>query len=162
VATLKNTIANFWARVDQTGDCWPWTKYCNSDGYGKAWFNGRQERAHVLAWYFSNGTIPADLCVLHKCDNPPCCNPSHLFLGTQLDNMRDRDAKGRGAIVIVLGERNGNAKLTEADVLEIKALLAKGVLPKVVADQFGVGRRMVSYIKTGKNWTHVKDAINAS
>ena len=160
MATLKNAIANFWARVDQTGDCWLWTKYCNSDGYGQVWFNGRRESTHVLAWYFSNGTIPGGLHVLHKCDNPPCCNPSHLFLGTRLDNMRDCKDKGRRAIT--LGERNGNAKLTEVAVLEIKVLLSKGMSQLAIADQFGVSRRLVSCIKTGKNWTHVKDAVNAS
>ena len=160
MATLKNTIANFWARVDQTGDCWLWTKCCNSDGYGRVWFNGRLEYAHAIAWYFSNGIIPVDLCVLHKCDNPPCCNPAHLFLGTHLDNMRDCKDKGRRTVV--LGERNGSAKLTEADVLEIKVLLFKGMTPRAIANKFGISQTHVSDIKLGKRWSHVKDAVNAS
>ena len=158
MATLKENIARFWDRVDQTGDCWLWTKYCNSDGYGRVRFNGRLECAHAIAWYFSNGTIPVGLCVLHKCDNPPCCKPSHLFLGTHLDNMRDRDVKGRNS----RGEQHGRAKLTEADVLEIKTLLFKGILQQAIADQFGISPQLISKIKLGKRWTHVKDAVNAS
>ena len=114
----------------------------------------------MLAWYFSNGTILGGLWVLHHCDNPPCCNPSHLFLGTRLDNMRDCKDKGRRAIT--LGERNGNAKLTEADVLEIKALLFKGMSQRAIANQFGVAQQLISCIKTGSLWAHVKDAVNAS
>lgn len=86
----------FWARVDKSGDCWIWTASRYRRGYGQAYFEGRYYTAHRLAYTLTFGPVPMGICVCHHCDNPPCCNPAHLFLGTDADNMRDRDAKGRG------------------------------------------------------------------
>lgn len=85
----------FWNRVKGTGHCWLWTGCRNDDGYGVVRFNGGMCKAHVVAWFLTNGLIPDGLDVLHECDNPPCVNPDHLFLGTNADNCRDRQAKGR-------------------------------------------------------------------
>lgn len=89
----------FWPRLDQSGGpeaCWPWTGSRTRTGYGKCSVDGRHVAAHRLAWQLTNGPIPDGLHVLHRCDNPPCCNPGHLFLGTHTDNVRDMLAKGRG------------------------------------------------------------------
>jgi hypothetical protein len=90
--------------------------------------------------------------VCHSCDNPSCVNPDHLWRGTSLDNAKDRDAKGRGHY----GGRHPMAKLTENDVRYIKAFLAAGANQRVIAKNFGVSYATISYINTGKTWSHVK------
>lgn len=99
-------VARFWAKVGVVGECWEWSTRTNYHpmGYERMRVEGRQWMVHRLSWVIHNGPIPAGLCVLHRCDNPPCVNPAHLFLGTNLDNNRDRDAKGR--------TRNQNATKT--------------------------------------------------
>lgn len=89
----------FWSKVDVAGpeDCWVWRGRRDHGGYGAAKNNGKQMAAHRLAWLIQNGPIPEDRNVCHHCDNPPCCNPSHLFICTQLENVRDCYAKGRRA-----------------------------------------------------------------
>ncbi len=92
-----NAAARFWAKVDigAPDKCWEWQASCNPAGYGGFQFNGRFGKAHRAAWELANGPIPEGICVLHRCDNPPCCNPAHLWLGTYADNHRDAVAKGR-------------------------------------------------------------------
>jgi hypothetical protein len=93
----------FWPKVDRSGGpdaCWPWTATVRSDGYGMIDVGGKMVGAHRVSWEIANGPIPVGgdyhgTCVLHRCDNPLCVNPSHLFLGTNDDNTKDRDAKGR-------------------------------------------------------------------
>ena len=82
--------------VESPSGCHEWTKATNRKGYGRIWSNGETVYTHRLAWELSHGWVPDDLQVLHRCDNPPCCNPAHLFLGTNADNMADKVAKGRG------------------------------------------------------------------
>lgn len=85
----------FWAGVDTTGDCWVWKGSKAGAGYGVLGIDYKSVYAHRFSYELHFGPIPDNLCVLHKCDNPPCVNPDHLFLGTQLDNMDDRNRKGR-------------------------------------------------------------------
>lgn len=85
----------FFEKVAKTSDCWAWLAGKDKDGYGKIKINGKTLQAHRVSWVIHNGCIPEGLSVLHVCDNPSCVNPKHLFTGTTLDNMRDRDAKGR-------------------------------------------------------------------
>jgi DNA invertase Pin-like site-specific DNA recombinase len=119
-----------------------------------------------MAWELAYGPIPPGLHVLHRCDNPPCCNPTHLFLGTNNDNIADRVKKNRSAKGafhwtayrqdrIARGERKGNAKLTEADVVEIRRLRAMGVYQTEIAKMFNISRGAVYAIQEGKNWKHI-------
>ena len=84
-------------KIDRSGGpdaCWPWNGFRGARGYGHVWCENTMKLAHRVSWTLANGPIPDGLSVLHRCDNPPCCNPSHLFLGTQADNIADRDRKG--------------------------------------------------------------------
>jgi hypothetical protein len=85
----------FWANVDRTGNCWLWTACRDRYGYGRLSAEGRRYKAHRASWELHFGPIPEGKGVLHSCDNPPCVRPDHLFLGTQVDNIRDMIAKGR-------------------------------------------------------------------
>lgn len=88
----------FWSRVDLTQpDCWEWTGPRLPLGYGRVHFRSQATYAHRVAWELTRGrTVPKDMCICHTCDNPACCRPDHLFLGTHANNIRDRDQKGRG------------------------------------------------------------------
>ena len=143
----------FWAKVTKTESCWYWTGYCHRrSGYGHVRVGPRMARAHRIAWELSHGPIPDGLDVLHSCDNPPCVRPDHLFLGTQLDNIADREAKGRGGAAH--GEHHGRAKLTEAQVRQIRA---RATEPRgVLAAEFHVGIDAIKRILSGRYWSHVR------
>lgn len=145
----------FRSRVDVRGvdDCWEWSAGRVSAGYGAVWDNsiGRHRHAHRLAWEIVNGPIPDGQWVLHRCDNPPCCNPSHLFLGTQADNDADRTAKGRG----IHGVSHPYAKLTPDSVREIRSRIAGGEIPSALAIEFGVSSSTLYDMIHGKTWRHI-------
>jgi hypothetical protein len=96
--TRPKKISGFWSKVKILSDneCWPWLRRKDRKGYGQLFFTRDNEKAHRVAFQVTNGPIPSGFCVLHHCDNPICCNPDHLFLGTQLDNIKDMAEKGRG------------------------------------------------------------------
>lgn len=126
------------------GDCWVWTGSRNGAGYGTVTIDGRSDFAHRLAWTLTYGRIPPGKRVLHRCDNPPCVRPSHLFLGTQSENLIDAVTKGRG----------GTAKLTVSDILTIRDLLAEGLSQQAVADRFHVSQVTISLVHRGRTWSH--------
>jgi hypothetical protein len=140
----------FWSRVRKTSKCWIWTgtNLGEKKKYGVMRVGGKSMRAHRISWVIHFGSIPSGMCVCHKCDNPVCVRPDHLFLGTDLDNVKDRDTKGRTA----KGERGGNAKLTERQVAKIRKRLAKGELHREIAKAFGVGRSLIGYIARNQLW----------
>lgn len=149
-----------WQRVDKSGDCWIWTGSRHVFGYGTIRSFDQNVLCHRLAWESTYGPIPEGMAVCHKCDNPPCCRPEHLFLGTLADNNRDRAAKGRGAKAHrhpSPGMANGNAVLTDAAIRDIRSTYAKGgISQQAIAEQYGVSQPLISRIVLKKGWRHIK------
>lgn len=155
----KSLEERFWEKVaipKHLYDCWIWTgtkgaKGAEGDYYGQIRNGRRRSQTHRLSWEIHRGPIPEGVHVLHKCDNPPCVNPNHLFLGVQRDNNLDCVAKGRNNI----GERNGQAKLTKDNIKCIREMVADGSLQREVASLFHISRCHVSDIVNRKRWRHV-------
>jgi len=148
--------ARFQAKVHRQAitECWEWTAHVSTSGYGLFRVGKRMVSAHRLAYFLGNKTQPGELHVLHRCDNKLCCNPTHLFLGTNRDNIDDYAAKGlsRNLGHTQIGERNGHARLTERDVL---AMRASGDSQCSIAARYGISQAMVSKIKRRKRWMHL-------
>ena len=171
----------FWPKVLKTETCWLWQGAHMTHGYGvlnAGGTNNIRRSTHRVSWELHNGPIPDGLAVLHKCDNPPCVNPDHLFLGTQADNLRDMSSKGRNVSQahperLARGDRNGSrrhpeklargehnpaAKLTAESVSEIRRRYALGgVSQQELANAFGVSQPMIGNIVRGHSWRHVSD-----
>ena len=147
------TLTRFWSRVERRDlfGCWLWTAVKDGNGYGEISVGGKMLRTHRVAYELAVGPIPKGLCVLHTCDNPPCVNPAHLWLGTKGDNTRDCIAKGRGARS--KGEAHGLAKLKSKDIPKIRN--DDRALRTIAAD-YGVGRNTICDIKRRKRWIHIK------
>lgn len=140
-------IARFWTRVDQSAGpdgCWPWIGYLGGR-YGTFYFGQQQAPSHRVAETIANGPL-GQLKVLHRCDNPPCCNPAHLFRGTQADNVADMNAKGRRRSGPRFGEHNPMARLSDAEVARMRRLRRDGALLAVLSEEFHVARSTVSRI----------------
>lgn len=146
---LDTRMARLSMPVTESG-CWFWLGNLDEGGYGTIRISGKMLKAHRASWMLHRGQIPDGLKVLHSCDIPCCINPDHLFLGTQVDNMRDRASKGRDPDT--RGTKNGRAKLTEDQVRAIRAETGSN---SEIAKRYGVGKSMVSYIRLGRNWGHV-------
>ncbi len=149
--TLEERFVLGLAPQDPTTGCVEWVHHRNALGYGKIRSEGKQVLAHRAMWEFKRGPIPPGMKVCHHCDNPPCCNVDHLFLGTDADNMADMVAKGRSA----KGPSKSNTKLTAASVIAIRQRLADGETHRVIAAAFGISPMHVSGIKCGRSWTHI-------
>lgn len=147
-----------WSRVQRGDGCWEYIGSKNPNGYGQLNSGtGGIVRAHRAAWEATQGPIPAGACVCHTCDNPACVRPSHLFLGSRSDNMRDAVAKGRHrhAVNPMPGERHPLAKIDKETALAVKSMRADGVSGRAVARIVGLSPAQVSRIHTGKRWAHV-------
>lgn len=137
------------------------------DRGGERW---KTEAAHRVSWELSFGPVPEGLCVLHKCDNPPCVRPDHLFLGTHKNNAEDRDRKGRGFRGRIpentarqRGSKNQNAKLDEQKVIAIREEYAAGeVSQTALAEKNGVNQTKISDVVCGRTWSHVGGPITKS
>lgn len=134
-------------------ECWPWTGHSRRRGYGQMkWTDGRHHAVARIAWELANGRpIAPNMHACHHCDNPPCCNPAHIFVGTAIDNVRDRDAKRRTS----MGENHHAAKLT---LDQAKAIREDKRLLREIAADYGVSFSVVSAIRRGKKW---RRSINA-
>lgn len=145
-----------WEKVDTSGGpnaCWPWTGTRVKQGYGRIHSGEPRSRkmrpTHVVAWECTNGPMPPGAWGLHRCDNPPCCNPAHIFPGTYLENVADKVAKGRQ----MRGARNPSSKLTEEKVREIRRRVAGGEKQCALEAEFGV--QNLSGVVNRKSWKHV-------
>lgn len=148
-------VRHFWERVDRSGDCWEWTGGRIQDGYGMLRFEKRAWLAHRLAYELSGGVLVRGREVMHSCDNPPCCNPAHLSVGTHQENMDDMMAKRRH--LTIKGEAIHCAKLTEDNVREIRRLYADGADTsyRILAARFGVNKSVIAKVRAGETWKHV-------
>ena len=147
----------FWSKVKKTPNgCWEWTASLANYGYGQFYWKGKPERAHRLTFIEVNGEIPEGMYVLHKCDNPCCVNPNHLFLGTHQDNMDDMLKKSRNA----RGETNGQSKLKESEVSDIRAEYRDGGITQYdLAAYYKVDQSQISYVINNKTWKHLEKKV---
>lgn len=149
-------VERFWARVNQSGECWLWTGQ-RIHGYGRLRLRTPEGRdryipAHRVSWELANGPIPPGLRVLHRCDVPACVRPEHLFLGTPTDNVADMVAKGRQQ----RGDHAALAKLTAAQVLEIRRLVASREATQAeLARRYGVKPGTISSVVLRTTWRHL-------
>lgn len=140
-----------WSKVDQRGpdECWPWKAYRLKKGYGQLQrTEGGTQLAHRIAFELTHGPVPPGMLVCHRCDNPPCCNPAHLFLGTNDENMADMARKGRASRQY--GEAHGLCKLSDDQVREIRRRFAAGEAKRKLGREFGVRHSHIRAIVTGQ------------
>lgn len=157
---MKSVEDRFWPKVDKRGEdeCWPWLGGKDRDAYGTFFLRldnnkYRGEGAHRVSYRLAYGDFDANLHVLHRCDNPPCVNPKHLFLGTNLDNIIDRNAKGRRRINWPRGDAHGGRKVCEADVREMRRAWSAGEKKQVeLAAIYKITRRQVNDIIRNRSW----------
>lgn len=144
-----------WGRIDKTATsgCWLYLGNRSDKGHGVVRHRDKMRGAHRVAWELVNGPIPDGMCVCHHCDNPPCVNPAHLFLGTLADNNRDRATKGRSADM--RGERSHRARLTTAQAQDIRRRRLAGETITALAREFNIHHGTVSRIAKAQTWSHL-------
>lgn len=158
----KDQIESFWSKVDigsNPKDCWNWTGAKKPAGYGNVRVNKKYLLSHRVAFEIVNGEFPSKFKVCHICDNPSCCNPNHLMLGTTKSNAADMLIKGRekNRMIASRGEVNGNSKLTAKKVKAIReAYKNREMNQGQLASKYGVTQAAIGYIVRNKTWRHVK------
>ena len=153
----QDLAERFWDRVNITtaNECWEWQQSLIY-GYGKFTFHHKTYRSHRIAYELVFGPITGDLVVMHTCDNRKCCNPAHLRLGTQLENIQDCTRKGRRHPTGVKGENHRKAKLIDAQVMQIRLLYQTGnYSQRKLADMFGIKHAAICQIVNRKTWVHL-------
>lgn len=160
----------FWRRVNKTNACWVWTGAVSDKGYGSFGIGGKTTSTHRFSYELAYGPIPQGMFVCHRCDNPPCCRPDHLFLDTAKGNARDMVAKGRARNRPFAGDEHwthinpsrrtrgescGGAKLTRVSVIAIRARRAEGEPLANIAKDYGISESTVSRIALRKLWAHI-------
>lgn len=162
---LSDPVDRFWSHVTigEDHECWEWTTLAGTGKYvtfrlgSKRDGTSRNVRGHRYSYELAHGPIPPGLSVLHRCDNPPCVNPAHLWTGTLADNNRDRQQKGRTVVPDNRGELSGNALLTASEVLEIRRLNTEGVTQREIGRRFNVAQTTVSAIVLRRSWAHLPE-----
>lgn len=161
VRPLRSLTDRFWEKVDRRGpdDCWEWTASRDKPGYGRLGTGRRSNKgnvetmAHRISYQIHHGPIPDNLLVLHKCDNPPCVNPKHLFLGTQLENVQDMIAKGRQKTSN--GDTDPHAKLDKSKVVIIREMVQRRVPYIQIAQDFHISVSLIEKIVSRRVWKHI-------
>lgn len=148
---LKDKILNN-IQVNKETECWEWQKSTNTDGYGSFVLHGTLYSVHRLSYELFVNKIPINKQILHSCDNPACCNPTHLRVGTLYDNVQDRQDRNRQA----RGITHGRHKLTEEEIISIRNLYATGkYIQQDIADEFNISRSHICNILNDKFWKHI-------
>jgi len=138
-------------KINHKTKCWEWTGCLNVGGYGQVRINYKTQQVHRIVYKYFYGSIPENKpLVLHRCDNPKCCNPIHLYAGTDQDNMDDRVQRNPDSWP--RGEKSGQSKLTEKNVLEIKNSQDSRT---ILAKRFNVSKMTIKYIKNRRTWKHI-------
>jgi|SRR5579864_39387 len=155
---VKSLADRFWDKVGNrfsTGECWSWIGAKSSAGYGILSKKPGPSPlyAHRISWELNNGPIPHGACVLHRCDNPPCVNPDHLFLGSKRDNSRDMAAKGRAGAR--WGEQSSHHLLTDSLVREMRRLHSNGLSYAGIGAEFDLSKGTVQYA-VSRGWRHIQ------
>jgi len=159
----KNQVDKFWENVTKTNGCWLWEGHTSHNGYGRLHIYINDKRkivpAHRLSWEIHNGPVPKGILVLHKCDNPPCVNPDHLFLGTNKDNTQDSLMKGRACLTNCKpqkGEKNGSAILNENMVESVRYQRKNyNYTFKELAGLFNISPSQIANIIHGRSWRNI-------
>lgn len=139
-------VSSFWRKVEKTESCWIWKGATQKTGHGRVRINGKLLGTHRVSYFLKHGKINDDLMVCHKCNNPSCVNPDHLYQGDNSDNMIDS----------VYARTLNFVKLTPSQVVEIKKRFARGESNKSIARSFGVARSTINCIRLGRTWSHLK------
>ena len=143
--------------TENPNKCWLWGGSFDKYGYGQFHLNASYKKKKTLkatriSYYIHNNIDPLGLCVCHKCDNPKCCNPNHLFLGTNRENIKDRDLKSRQA----KGEKAASSKLKESDIKDIREkYMTNGTSWRKLAREYGVHNRTIGKILHSNTWNHI-------
>jgi HNH endonuclease len=145
--------------IDSKG-CWIWQGAKTEGGYGHLYVDGYTQLAHRVMWTVVVGSIPDGMLICHTCDNPPCINPEHLFMGTVSANSRDMVQKGRGRGASRPGEKNPNHKISNDTVLRIRQMFQEGMKPQKIADLLGLNNDHVSSITRGDRWSYDKRGLD--
>jgi len=155
---MKNTLSQiherFWSKVkvSQANKCWPWLGVSDLNNYGQFRMEGKTIRSARVAFYLRNGEWPDNAC--HTCDNPICCNPSHIFSGTRQENMSDMIAKGRHKAD--RGENHGGSVLTDDFVIKIRSEYKnENISMSKLAQKYGCSFSTIQRVVSRKNWTHL-------
>lgn len=151
----KSITERFWSKVEILGedDCWEWQGAINTGGYGNFRMDGKVKQAHRIAFLLYYHFLPDDKDICHSCDNTKCCNPKHLWTGTDSDNMIDMWGKGRR--LKSFGSSNWYARLNESLVLEIRKLFSQGMKQSEICRRYNLHKATVSKVVNRHSWNHI-------
>ena len=164
ISPIKNKESRFWSKISvgAADACWNWNGAKDKDGYGNVKCGKQVTKAHRIAYALHNGKWPDDSMVCHKCDNTSCCNPAHLWTGTNQDNQNDSVSKGRNKPGSLTGEENPGAKLSKEQATQAITMIAQGFTNKRIAHMLGVSHATISCIRLSKAWPELPRPANSN